>query len=349
MCFKILAFWLKHLFLKQNFLNNIMTKLRIQYDRNWKQVVTELIDPFIAFFLPDLYAEIDWGFPPEFLEKELYKTQILKKNKRELDKLVKVKLKSGEEKWIFIHIEFQTNGAANIGMRMYEYYELIRERYGKEIVALVVYTGDRIPKNPNSYTVEYFGTSITYCFNFYAVCEQTEAELLNNPNPFALIVLANWYVLQSKNDDEKRYSFKAKVYELAKNRGYSFEYSINLLMFVVYLMRLPQDLEQKFEKEIISPNYYKEKKMRKYSQSSYSIVNNAVRDLYGATVEELKAEAAAKAEAAVKAEAAAKAEAALLKSIILLHDKIGLSMEEIAEHLQIEATKVKRLLQQSKN
>jgi hypothetical protein len=75
-----------------------MEKIRIQYDKSWKEAVTHLFKPFVAFFLSDLNEQIDWNIPPEFLEKELHNAKNIKKSKRELDKLVKVQLKNGEEK-----------------------------------------------------------------------------------------------------------------------------------------------------------------------------------------------------------------------------------------------------------
>jgi hypothetical protein len=36
-----------------------MEKIRIEYDKSWKEVVTHLFKPFIGFFLPDLNEQID--------------------------------------------------------------------------------------------------------------------------------------------------------------------------------------------------------------------------------------------------------------------------------------------------
>ncbi len=55
-------------------------------------------------------------------------------------------------------------------------------------------------------------------FNSYAITQHSEEALLQNDNPFALVVLANFYLLKTKTDSEKRYEFKEKLYELAKNR-----------------------------------------------------------------------------------------------------------------------------------
>ena len=107
----------------------------IKYDKYWKEALTHFLQPFIHFFLPQLHDEIDWSVEYQFLEKELFSAKNLTKSKKEADKLVKVRLKNGKEQWIFIHIEFQTSGETIICLRMYEYYQLIREVYGQDLCA----------------------------------------------------------------------------------------------------------------------------------------------------------------------------------------------------------------------
>lgn len=140
-----------------------------------------------------------------------------------VDKLVKLRLFSGEEKIVYVHLEFQTDSKKDISERMFRYYRRMLDIYGKSITALVIYTGRYLPKCHNQYHHDTFGTSITYKFNSYSVYQQNNniAELENNPNPFSIIVLANLYVLQTRNNFEKRLSFKEQLYYLAEKRGYT--------------------------------------------------------------------------------------------------------------------------------
>ena len=48
------------------------------------------------------------------------------------------------------------------------------------------------------------------------ILQQKEEELIANPNPFAIVVLANLYTLKTVNDLEKRLLFKEKVYAIAQ-------------------------------------------------------------------------------------------------------------------------------------
>jgi len=74
-------------------------KLRIDYDTQWKEIISSLFEDFIHFFIPDAHKLINFEEPVEFLEQELHKiiSDKYKKGKVINDKLVKVKLKNGGE------------------------------------------------------------------------------------------------------------------------------------------------------------------------------------------------------------------------------------------------------------
>jgi hypothetical protein len=315
----------------------------IKYDKYWKEALTQFLKPFTQFFLPQLHDEIDWSIAPQFLEKELFSAKNLKKPKKEVDKLIKVRLKNGVEQWIFVHIEFQTSGEAVICLRMYEYYQLIRETYGQEIVALVIYTGSNVPKKHDVYESEHFGTKITYNFNSYAVIKQNEDELLANDNPFAMIVLANYYVLKTKDDQERRYEFKQKLYELAQNRNYNLEELSKLLIFVGELMKLTPLLEKKFEKEVIQTKIKNDLDMIQVSQSTKNLVNAYNKEVYGETMEEARAKSKQLAKQLAK-----QLDEQLARSIILLYTRLEMSISEISEQLKLESEVIEQILLQKK-
>jgi hypothetical protein len=311
-----------------------MSRLRIEYDKNWKEVVKHMVQPFVGFFLPDLHKDVDWYIEPQFLEQELHSALNIKKGKRVTDKLVKVRLLNGEERWIFIHIEFQSDGKKVIGERMYRYYRRIYDMYGKEITAIVIYTGNEVPKMHNVYVNKVYGTSIVYTFNSYAVVKQNESALLADMNPFAVVVLANYYVLMTKDDSEKRYEFKEKLYELAANRQYSLEFTNKLLTFVLELMKLPPKLEDRFHDEITSQNNSKSKDMT-LSKSTIKFANTVTKNFYGETVEDVRSK--------LKEELKEK-DSKLSKSIILLYTRVEMSIDEISEHLGIDSQEVRKIL-----
>lgn len=79
------------------------------FDGHWKEMIQEFIQEFIEYFLPELYPNVDFNYAPEFLDTELQNIlESIGTHKRVLDKLVKVRLKNGQYKWLLIHIEVQS-------------------------------------------------------------------------------------------------------------------------------------------------------------------------------------------------------------------------------------------------
>ena len=261
-------------------------KSAIPYDKLWKGITADHFYDFLAMFLPKLYKKVDITQPPVFLEKEL-RAVVMGKTLRIADKLVKVALKDGTEKWIFVHKEFENSHSPAIKERMFAYYYRIREKYGKNIVALLIYTGADVPSKPNIYENANFDTSVVYKFSTYEISKQNEQDLINNPNPFAIVVLANLYVLKTQNNDEERLTYKQKIYSLAKERKYSKEQTTNLILFITELMKLPLKLAKTFTDYISKPQ--KSNDMMPITQASRNVADAMGIQAYGKSIKKLDA------------------------------------------------------------
>ena len=100
--------------------------LLIPYDKLWKSIVTEHFEDFLEMFLPELHQEVDYNVPFKFLEQEI-KAALIDKTLKQMDKLVRVNLKNGEEKWVFVHVEFETSHKPITKERMYDYHSRIKK------------------------------------------------------------------------------------------------------------------------------------------------------------------------------------------------------------------------------
>jgi len=96
---------------KTNKHKNPYLNRKIDQDGLWKSIITTLFESFIEFFMNDLYDKIDFSAGVESLEQELAKLvpEYSGKGKKRNDKLLKVKLKSGEIQLLYIHIEVQSS------------------------------------------------------------------------------------------------------------------------------------------------------------------------------------------------------------------------------------------------
>jgi len=258
---------------------------RIDYDTHWKEIIKEQFEDFIEFFFPEAYNVIDFKKPVEFLEQELHKivSDKIKTGKVINDKLIKVHLKNGSEKWVLIHIEIQSSHETDFSKRMFIYFYRIFDKYDQEITALAVYTGEKIPSNYDKFSYNFLGTENLYKFNTYQIRKAKEKDLLKSNNPFGLVVLATKYLHKTKKDEKERYVFKRKLISLAKEKEYSNSQIISLLKFIDLILELPDNLERKFIEEVIS-TFTKTKDMQTLKSDEFS--NQLHVALYGETFQE---------------------------------------------------------------
>ena len=81
-------------------------------DNAWKTFVTANISDTIEALKLELHAMMDHSVPPEFLEQEMVnvmrgKYKVKNKDKK-TDKLIKIRLLNGEDHYLYLHLEFQS-------------------------------------------------------------------------------------------------------------------------------------------------------------------------------------------------------------------------------------------------
>ncbi|MDV2998378.1 MAG: hypothetical protein N4J56_008083 [Chroococcidiopsis sp. SAG 2025] len=86
-----------------------MTQSPIPFDSPWKDAIERYFEDFIRFFFPQAHGEIEWRLGYEFLDTELQQVvRDAELGRRLVDKLVKIYLQGGEEAWVLIHLEVQS-------------------------------------------------------------------------------------------------------------------------------------------------------------------------------------------------------------------------------------------------
>ena len=238
---KVEVLWEMIAFVREN--EEVYPKKQVDQDGLWKKVIGELFEEFLQFFIPELYQEVDFETEPEFLDKELYQEVIdEKKGRRYADRLVKVHLKSGQEKWILIHVEIQGSREDEFPKRMFQYFYRIHDRHREEIVAVAVHTFPGTITNMQRFEYDYFGTRLNYSYNNYRTEDYLNAELERSDNIFSKVVLAAKAVHETKNEVEKRYRFKRKLMrDLLHSKKYSRMTIAATLYFIDYLLQLPDE------------------------------------------------------------------------------------------------------------
>ncbi len=225
----------------------------VDQDNAWKDMLDRHFPEFIEFFFPEIYAAIDWSRKPVFLDKELAKLGPKHlKGKRLADKLAKVWLRSGQPLFVVLHSEIQGQARSDFNERMYVYNYRIKDRENCPVVSLGIITGSAGKIELGRYETELWGCRLLFEFPVARMIDWRgrEPELLASKNPFALVVLAHLKVMEMKGDVRGKYRVKRELILLLQERGYSAEATRSLLRFLDWLIRLPEELDQKLEIEI---------------------------------------------------------------------------------------------------
>ncbi|BDU50523.1 hypothetical protein [Haliovirga abyssi] len=217
----------------------------------WKEIIEDLFEEFVSFFMTDLYPNIDFERGYEFLDKEVSGIfQKTRKEQRYADRIVKVYMKTGEENWILIHIEIQGYYEKEFSERMFKYFYRIYDKYNKKIVALSIFTDSRKGYEPNIFEYEFYRTKLRYEYISYKILKQREEELIKSNNPFAMVVLAGLYTIKSEGKELDRLKFKYQLTKLLLKKGYKREKIEKIFKFLDSLLYLPKELELEYEDEV---------------------------------------------------------------------------------------------------
>jgi len=221
-----------------------------------KAAFEELFPHLLRFCFPGADKIFDFRKGFVFLDKEL--TELFPELKKQggsrfVDMLVKAFLKNGKEEWILVHIEIQGGSTKNFPKRMFQYWYRIYDRYGVDITALAIFTGNKRQQHPHTFHKTFMGTEITYRYNAYHIFDHSEAELLAMDNPFALIVLAaQKALLQGKVPEEALADHRLTVARaLIQSNKFSHKRIEKLLFFLKNFLYIGnEEINRKFDKQI---------------------------------------------------------------------------------------------------
>ncbi|MGB6301877.1 MAG: cytosolic protein [Rivularia sp. (in: cyanobacteria)] len=238
-----------------------------KFDSPWKDVLERYFEDFILFFFPQTHRRIDWTRKVEFLDKELLSVVgDAEIGTRFADKLVKVYLLNGEENWILVHVEVQSQEEAEFALRMYTYNYRIYDKYQKFVVSLAI-LGDENPNwRPSQYNRQLFGCGISFRFPVVKLLdyEQRLSELEQSRNPFTTVVMAHLQAKATTSDRTERKQQKLTLVKRLYELGFERDSIIILFRFIDWMMTLPADLAKEFWQEYSS---FEESKRMQYVTS----------------------------------------------------------------------------------
>src|SRR5262245_12833388 len=121
-----------------------MTKPHQWQDTAWKEIMASFFKEFVALCLPNLYVLVDWTKPWISLDKELLAiTKDGATGKRFVDKLFKIYLKDGQERWVLVHLEIQAEKDEAFPERMFVYSYRIYDKYQQIFFSCAILTDSK--------------------------------------------------------------------------------------------------------------------------------------------------------------------------------------------------------------
>ena len=232
------------------------------FDTPWKDIIERYFEDFIAFFLPQAHEEIDWNQGYEFLDKELQQVvRDAELGRRLVDKLAKVYLQNGEEAWVLIHIEVQSQEETDFAERMFVCHYRIFDRYKRKVASLAVLGDERSNWRPSQYGYQLWSSEIRFNFPVVKLLDYSNqwSALEASRNPFAIVVMAHLTAQETRNNRLRRKELKFALIRRLYEQGFAREDVVNLFRFIDWVMSLPQELEDEFWREV--GQYEEERRM----------------------------------------------------------------------------------------
>jgi predicted transposase/invertase (TIGR01784 family) len=218
-------------------------------DSPWKDILEAYFPQFMAFFFTDAFGEIDWSQGFTFLDGELQQiTREAETGWRYVDKLVKVYLRDGAERWVAVHIEVQSQKEADFGQRIFTYFARLQDKFQREVASLVILGDTDKDWRPSFYETGLFGCQLQFTFPIVKLVEYKKrvAELESSDNPFSVVVLAHLAAQATKDKRSQQRHRHTMLYE----RGDGRQEVLDLYRFIDWVLTLPPELEKSFDQDL---------------------------------------------------------------------------------------------------
>jgi hypothetical protein len=164
------------------------------------------------------------------------------------DKLFKVWELDGQEQWLLIHVEVQGGYESGFDKRMFDYNVCAFRLYNRTVVSLAVLTDERSEWRPDRFEYGRWGSKTGIQFPVVKLIDyaQAAANLEQNDNPFAAIVLAHLKALESKDEPATRSRWKLRLVKGLYERHWTAEQVRQLFRLIDWMMALPEEMEEQF-------------------------------------------------------------------------------------------------------
>lgn len=221
------------------------------YDGVWKESGRQHLREITEKYFPVIAALIDWRYPPQWCDKEL--GRILARSGRRpksVDMLVKVRLMTGDEQWILLHLEVQSGWEAGFEFRLFRYNSGLVWIYEQRVITLVVLADLDEAWRPTEYAFRLGDFESRLRFPTCKLIDKLDTEWRDDHSLPVQVARAQIEALRTASDPEGRYRAKWRLVRNLYDLGYNADEVHEIIRLIDGMMQLPEDLGQKFEQEL---------------------------------------------------------------------------------------------------
>lgn len=223
------------------------------YDGAWKESLRLHFREILEKYFPTVGEAIDWGFQPQWHDKEL--SQVLARAGRRagrVDMLVQVRLLTGDEQWILLHVEVQSSREAGFAERIARYHGGLFWIFQQRVVSLVVLADLDEDWRPSEDVFRLADFESRLRFPVCKLVDKVDREWKeDDPSLSVQIARAQIAALRTAKDGESRYLAKWQLVRNFFRLGYNAEELREIFRLTDWMMPLPEDLSEKFAEELV--------------------------------------------------------------------------------------------------
>jgi len=200
---------------------------------------------------PQVYAAIDWSCELEWCDKKLSQVigQSGKRNCR-VDVLVKGRLLTGEEQWIFVHLEIQSSHEEGFASRISLYNAGIYWICQRRVLTLVVLADLRRGWAPDEDVFQVGPFESRLKFPVCKLIDHLETDWRDDHSLPVLVARAQIEALRTARDPEGRYRAKRNLVLGLYDLGYNEDEIRDIVGLLDWMMHLRVDLDRELTREI---------------------------------------------------------------------------------------------------
>ncbi|MBN9693933.1 MAG: transposase [Verrucomicrobia bacterium] len=229
-----------------------MNQDRNDFDSPWKEALEKFLRSFLTLCFPAVEAQIDWSRDVVFLDKELQALEPDTEARRQfVDKLIRVFLWGGEEAWILVHVEVQTQPDRGLAERMYHYHHRLKQGHRHPVVSLAVLADGDPHVRSGSFEESLLGTRNRFEFPTCKLLDFSEEQLAGTANPIAPVIRAHLTALRWRRNSPNRRQGKLELIRHLDRHEYDRDTLYQLLRLMDWLLPLSPPQEHSFRQELL--------------------------------------------------------------------------------------------------